>query len=161
MTRKHHSMIDIRSHSLLFILIVIDLYSKHWALNQLMAQPMQLIPGWINFQLAFNYGTAFSLFSGASTLWHHLLTCLNALTIIGLSWWLFRYQTHTILRQWSLVLLISGGCGNFLNRWLHDYVVDFIALSIHGRNLFVCNIADIYISLGLMMLIYDQYITHE
>ena len=153
--------IDFRSQSFLILLIIFDLFSKHLALDHLMNQPVSLIPGWIDFHLAFNHGTAFSLLSHASPIWHSLLTILNALTIIGLSWWLFRYQTHTKLRHWSLVLLIAGGCGNFFNRWLHDYVVDFIALSIHGHSLFVCNVADIYITFGLIMLLYDQYVTHE
>src|SRR5210317_1116529 len=153
--------IDFRSQSILFILIVIDLFTKHLALDHLMNQSVNLIPGWVSFHLAFNHGTAFSLLSQSDPSWHTLLTLLNALTIIGLTWWLFRYRTHTTLRRWSLLLLISGGCGNFFNRWLHDYVVDFIALSIHNHNLFVCNVADIYITFGLLMLLYDQYMTHE
>lgn len=161
MEHRKKSSLDIRSQALLIILIVIDVFTKQWALTHLIHSPISFIPGWVNFQLAFNYGTAFSMLSQSGPIWHMLLTALNALTILGLCWWLFRYPTHSTLKQWSLVLLIAGGCGNFFNRWLHDYVVDFIALSIHSHNLFVCNIADIYITFGLVMLIYDQYIAHE
>ena len=79
--------IDFRSQSILFILIVIDLFTKHLALDHLMNQSVNLIPGWVSFHLAFNHGTAFSLLSQSDPIWHTLLTLLNALTIIGLTWW--------------------------------------------------------------------------
>jgi signal peptidase II len=153
--------IDIRSQCWLFIFVMVDLFSKHWAIEHLLSHSVDILPGWLSLQLAFNHGTAFSMLSQSGAYWHMALTGLNALTILGLAWWLFKYPKHSQFRQWSLVLLIAGGCGNFFNRWLHQYVVDFIALSIHGHNLFICNIADIYITFGLMMLIYDQYMINE
>jgi signal peptidase II len=145
----------------LLLLIAFDLWTKHLAVIYLPQHSLHMVPGWLSFQLAFNQGTAFSFLSQSGAFWHTCLLITNGLTILGLLIWLFYQRRQSTYLSTSLILLIAGGCGNFLNRWLHQYVVDFISLSINGHGLFICNVADVYVTFGLLLLMYDQYLKHE
>ena len=150
-----------KTQCVLFVLIAFDLWTKHLAVSHLHQHAFNVISGWLSLQLAFNTGTAFSFLSQASAFWHTTLLFVNGVTLVCLLAWLFYHKQSSTYLSTSLILLIAGGCGNFLNRWLHQYVVDFISLSINGHGLFICNIADVYVTFGLLLLMYDQYLKHE
>jgi signal peptidase II len=53
----------------------------------------------------------------------------------------------------SIELIAAGGISNLIDRFIYNGVIDFISLSFFGTHLFVCNLADIYITLGAIMLL--------
>jgi len=95
-----------------------------------------------------NDGAAFGLFS--SQKW--ILLGLTSIVILFAIIYLFRFGKGTTpLIQASLSLIIAGGIGNLIDRFVYSYVVDFIDFRI--INFAVFNFADICISCGAALLV--------
>ena len=60
------------------------------------------------------------------------------------------------LKKFSLMLILGGALGNFYDRIAYGAVPDFIDFHVNGFHWFIFNIADIFITLGILCLIYDE-----
>ena len=60
------------------------------------------------------------------------------------------------LNRVALILIIGGALGNFYDRIYYSAVPDFIDFYFKGFHWFIFNIADIFITLGVICLIYDE-----
>jgi len=76
------------------------------------------------------------------------LLVLGALAIVGLGLLLVRSRAQSRLQRWALVLVMAGAVGNYLDRVLRGYVVDFV----HIHHWPVFNVADVYVTLGYVLL---------
>lgn len=135
--------------------IVLDQLSKLWALGALSPAgvPHPVIPGLLNWTLAFNRGAAFSFLAGGSG-WQRWFFVALALVISGvLAVWLAR----TARRDWRtalpLALVIGGACGNMLDRLHAAAVTDFIDVYFRQWSYPVFNLADCAITIGATLLI--------
>ena len=96
-----------------------------------------------------NFGISFGLFAGLVSHW-----VLNFIAIIIL--FIITYMmiiSISKLEKWSFLIIISGAISNIFDRGYNGYVIDFIYL--HYKDFYwpAFNFADIYISVGVMMLI--------
>ena len=69
-------------------------------------------------------------------------------------------------KKYSLILILGGAWGNLFDRIYYSAVPDFIDLHINGFHWFIFNVADIFISFGvicliLVELIFDKYLINE
>lgn len=62
----------------------------------------------------------------------------------------FRAAGRQRLLRFSLALIVGGAVGNFVDRWIHGYVIDFIDWKIAGYHWPTFNVADVAISLGVV-----------
>ena len=104
--------------------------------------------------MAWNPGVSFSLLSAHSRLGVWALALFAVAAIGGLSAWLWR-STRPALAT-GLGLVIGGALGNLLDRIFHGRVADFFDLHAFGHDFFVCNLADVMISLGVVLLLADS-----
>lgn len=114
-----------------------------------------LIPGLANFQPAWNRGISFSLFVQDSRMGWHLLVALLAVisAVVAVAMW----RTTSSLAAMGFALILGGALGNLRDRVLYDGAVfDFLALHLGGLPLFVCNLPDIFISAGAVLLFLDM-----
>lgn len=135
--------------------IVLDQLSKWWALHALQPAgvPHPVIPGFLNWTLAFNTGAAFSfLASGAG--WQRWFFVLLAL-IIGavLVAWLARTPRRDWRTALPLALIVGGAVGNLIDRLHAAQVTDFIHVYFRQWSYPVFNLADCGITVGAVMLI--------
>ena len=65
------------------------------------------------------------------------------------------------LKKYSLLLVFGGSIGNFFDRVYYSAVPDFIDLHINNFHWFVFNVADIFITLGIICLIFDEIIINN
>ncbi len=116
------------------------------------ADGRQLIPGLADFSPAWNRGVSFSLLVQDTDTGRHLL--MAALSIITIGVLLFAWRARNRLTAVALGLVLGGALGNLLDRGLYGGgVFDFLALHLGSVPLFVCNIADIAISAGAVLLV--------
>ena len=135
--------------------IVLDQLSKAWALAALQppGMPHPVIPGFLNWTLAFNTGAAFS-FLAQSGGWQRWFFVVLAIAITAtLVVWLYR----TPRREWRtalpLALIVGGALGNLIDRLHASQVTDFVQV-FHGQWYFpTFNLADSAISVGAVLLI--------
>ena len=132
-----------------FLLVVIDIISKKYVYNLIDLNSFVPLTFFIDLTHIHNFGISFGLFSGLISPWF--------LVIIGLIVTIFIYylmfSASDIIEEWGLLLIITGALGNIIDRSINGYVIDFIYLHYGSFYWPAFNIADIYITIGIMMLI--------
>ena len=93
-----------------------------------------------------NTGAAFSSFSGNTV----ILSVLTSVIIVACLIYLMMRKSHSIIADISLILVISGGIGNMIDRAFRGYVIDFIY--VECINFPVFNVADCYITIATAVL---------
>jgi signal peptidase II len=108
---------------------------------------------YLNFYLIWNKGIAFGLFSFNDELIYNIIT----LIIITVSIVILAMIAKTKeFKQYSLLFVLGGSLGNLYDRIYYTAVPDFIDFHINNFHWFVFNVADIFITLGIMCLILDE-----
>ena len=104
----------------------------------------------LNFNLIWNEGIAFGLFSFNERLYYNFLTIIICLIVIVIIWLMFRSEGF---EKFSYIMIIGGSFGNIFDRIYYSAVPDFIDLHFNNYHWFIFNVADIFITLGIMFLI--------
>ena len=108
------------------------------------------ITSFLNFNLLWNDGIAFGLFAFEQNIYYNLITSIIIFITILIIWFAYRSKG---LEKISFLLVIGGSFGNLFDRFYYSSVIDFIDLSYKNFHWFIFNVADIFISLGVIMLI--------
>ena len=137
---------------LLFLAFLgIDLSLK-WYLNNANIESITLIPYFLDYFLTKNTGIALSLFSSSGNITQILLLVFISLALIFLTYTFLK--TRDQVQKVGLLLVLSGGFGNFIERLLYGAVTDYLHLRIGTTSLFVFNFADFLITLGAVLIIF-------
>ncbi|GAA6236670.1 signal peptidase II [Apilactobacillus micheneri] len=104
-----------------------------------------LIPGLISFTNLHNNGAAWSILQGQQ--WLFSLISIVAILVIG--YFMYKLRNKKVY-EISLVILLSGIIGNFIDRLFQGYVVDMVQLDF--INFPVFNVADSCITIGIIIL---------
>jgi len=142
--------------------IALDQLTKAIVLHELQPQVQnEVIPGFLNWTLAFNTGAAFSFLADQQG-WQRWLFTALAIFVSGV---LVRWLSHTPRGDWRtalpLGLVIGGAIGNLIDRMRFGYVVDFIQVY-HQQWFFPAfNIADSAISVGAVLLVWFGLFARE
>jgi signal peptidase II len=137
------------------IVIALDQLSKWWALHALAPAgvPHSVIPGFLNWTLAFNRGAAFNFLADGSG-WQRWFFVVLALVICAV---LLVWLARTPRRDWRtglpLGLIVGGALGNLIDRLHAAQVTDFIHVYFRQWDYPVFNVADCGITVGAVLLI--------
>ncbi len=104
----------------------------------------------LNITLIWNEGIAFGLFSFSDTIAYNLITLIIIFIIFFIV--ILIIKTEKIDR-FFLLMVLSGALGNLYDRIYYKAVPDFIDIYFGDLHWFIFNIADIFITLGVIMLI--------
>ena len=105
----------------------------------------------LNLNLIWNEGIAFGLFSFDKQIYYNSLTIIIILITVILIWLMVKSSG---LEKIGFSMIIGGSIGNFSDRIYYSSVPDFIDFNFKGFHWFVFNVADIFITLGIIILIY-------
>ena len=108
------------------------------------------VTSFLNLTLIWNEGVAFGLFSFDEKLYYNLLTGFIVLITVIIIWLMFKSKGFERL---SFMMIIGGSLGNILDRIYYSAVPDFIDIHINNFHWFIFNVADIFITLGIICLI--------
>ena len=139
--------------SFLFLFLVFfDQLTKGLVVNKLeLYESIKLLP-FLNFTFIVNYGFAFGFLNNPSL--SQLAVSILILSIIIYFLYLL-IKTQDYIFRFSLVLILSGALGNFLDRILRGYVIDFIDIFVSDYHWPAFNLADSWITIGFMILIFN------
>ena len=134
----------------ILLLIVFDQIVKYLIVNNFnIGEEKILIDNFLKFIYIRNTGAAFGILSG------------NIIFLIGISLLLIFYIVKEMkknidnnLSLLSFSLILGGAVGNLIDRIFRGYVVDFISFTLFQREMSIFNIADMYITIGVILLIY-------
>ena len=132
-------------------LFFLDRLSKAWAEVHLRGNgPIVLIKGALEFNYTQNTGIAFGLFQGLGVVFI-ILTVILAVILVLLLWRL-PAKRHFLPLNIIFTMILAGALGNLWDRLFQSYVTDFIYIRLINFPIF--NVADIYVSLGIIVLLF-------
>tara|TARA_B100001121_G_C18369815_1_gene471079 strand:- start:81 stop:584 length:504 start_codon:yes stop_codon:yes gene_type:complete len=106
---------------------------------------------YLNINLIWNEGIAFGLLSFDQKLYYNLLTGLICLITLIILWMVIRTKG---LEKLAFMIVFGGSLGNIFDRLYYSSVPDFIDIHFGDFHWFIFNVADIFITLGVLLLIY-------
>jgi len=135
------------------LLVFLDFLSKKLIFNYIELNKLISIIPFIDITHIHNYGISFGLFAGVLPWWFIVL--LGVIMIIFLLVWMFRISNT--FEKWGILLIIAGAISNIGDRLLNNYVLDFIFMHYKEYYWPAFNFADIYISVGVIIIIIESY----
>ena len=111
------------------------------------------ITTFLNFNLIWNEGIAFGLFSFDEKFYYNLITIFICLIILIIIWFMLKSKGFEKI---SFLLIIGGSLGNIYDRIYYSAVPDFIDIHYKNFHWFTFNIADIFITLGIILIILND-----
>ena len=116
------------------------------------------INSFLNFYLVWNTGIGFGLAAMESNIFYHILTSIILIINIGLIFFLIKSSG---LYAYLIALIIGGSLGNLFDRIYFSAVPDFIDVHIGNYHWFIFNVADIFISVGIIGLLFIEVAKKE
>jgi|TARA_Y100000741_G_scaffold293042_1_gene233332 lipoprotein signal peptidase len=104
----------------------------------------------LNINLIWNEGIAFGLFSFEQKVYYNLMTLLIVLITLVILWMIFKTRGF---EKFAYMMIFGGSLGNIFDRIRYSSVPDFIDFHINNFHWFIFNVADIFISTGVILLI--------
>tara|TARA_Y100000591_G_scaffold330792_1_gene362811 strand:+ start:2515 stop:2994 length:480 start_codon:yes stop_codon:yes gene_type:complete len=112
------------------------------------------LTSFLNLNLIWNNGIAFGLFSFDEKIYYNFFTTLIILITFVILWMLLKTKK---IERLAFMMIFGGSLGNIFDRLFYSAVPDFIDFHIKNFHWFIFNVADIFISLGVILLIYLEF----
>jgi len=145
---------------IIFIIFFFDRLTKLYLIN-LQASGTDIdfyIFSFLNFYLIWNTGIGFGLASMETNIYYHILTTIIVFVNLGLIYFLLKSKG---IHVYLLATIIGGSLGNLFDR-IHYYAVpDFIDLHLGDYHWFIFNVADIFITVGIIGLVLIELLKKE
>ena len=133
---------------IILIIFLLDRYSKLQVIENLENIPY-LVNNFLNIDLIWNTGIGFGFFSSQSALFYNLITILIGLVISIL---IYFFLISKNIDKMIYSIIIGGALGNFYDRFVYKAVPDFLDLHYNNFHWFIFNVADIFITIGIVIL---------
>ena len=142
--------------SLILLIFLLDRISKIYVifLDKKFLGSEIFTSKFLNIQLFWNEGIAFGLFSLKQGKLYNFLTIIIMILIILILYLAFKSNG---IKKYSLLLIFGGAIGNLYDRIFYNAVPDFIDLHIGNFHWFIFNVADIFITIGVIFMILLEF----
>ena len=140
---------------LILFIFLIDRLSKNYILKlaEVESSVNIYLTQYLNLYLIWNKGIAFGLLSiDVNLVYNSISLLITTITIIIL---IMAIKAKGI-KKYSLITVFSGSIGNLYDRVYYSAVPDFIDFHVNNFHWFIFNVADIFISIGVICLIYVE-----
>tara|TARA_Y100001970_G_C13554926_1_gene518633 strand:- start:28 stop:528 length:501 start_codon:yes stop_codon:yes gene_type:complete len=143
------------SLTITLVIFLSDRVSKIYVINLFEDKTVNelYITNYLNFFLIWNKGIAFGLFSIDKSLFYDLITVIIFGIIILI---LIMLKNSQGLKFYSLLFILGGSLGNLFDRVNYNAVPDFIDFHYNEIHWFIFNVADIFITFGVICLIFTE-----
>ena len=129
-------------------LIVLDQLVKSYVVQNIaLGEIKSWIPNLVSLTYLQNRGAAFSMLQDQQ--W--FFTVITLVVMAGAIWYLHKHLDDSLWTVLGLMLIISGGLGNFIDRVSQGFVVDMFHLDF--VNFAIFNVADSYLTVGVVVLL--------
>ena len=145
---------------LILIIFLLDRFSKIYViyLDKKLFGSEIFSSKFLNIQLIWNEGIAFGLFSFNEKKLYDTLSILILIIIFII---LIMAIKSEGLKKYALLMILGGAIGNFSDRILYKAVPDFIDFHVGSFHWFIFNVADIFITIGVIFMILLEFIVNN
>jgi signal peptidase II len=145
---------------IVLIIFLVDRISKLYILSVLenSGEVDIYINSYINLILVWNSGIGFGLLSfDKSTIYNSITILIIFINLIIL----YLIIKSDKIRSCLFLIILGGSTGNLFDRIYYSAVPDFIDISYKGYHWFIFNVADIFISIGIICLIFVELMNYK
>ena len=144
----------------LVVCFALDRFSKIYILNILNndGHVDLYVNQYLNIYLIWNTGIGCGLFSSENNTTYNVITLIIVLINFLILYYAF---VETRIKSIFLMIILGGSLGNLFDRIYYKAVPDFIDLNYAGYHWFIFNVADIFITLGIICLILSEFIFYK
>ena len=136
------------------LVFILDRVTKTAIVNHQTNNDSIFVNDYLNFDLVWNTGISFGLLSYNANIYYHLISLIIFLVIIYL---IFLTIQANYLEKILFSLILGGATGNLYDRLFYFAVPDFIDFHIDDFHWFTFNIADIFISFGIIIFLTNGF----
>ena len=160
MTIKNLGKNFFASSSLVILIFLIDRFSKIYVifLDKKYLGSEIFYSKYLNINLIWNEGIAFGLFSSNNQNNYNILTILILLVISAILFMIIKSKSH---ERYGFLMILGGALGNVFDRIIYKGVPDFIDFHVGDFHWFVFNVADIFISIGVIYMILLEIVGYK
>ncbi len=146
--------------ALILLVLVLDRVSKTIILNILEnAGTVDIyINSFLSLYLVWNKGIGFGLFSFDQNYIYNAITLFILLINLLIVYLIYKEKAP---KTYFLAIILGGSSGNLFDRYYYSAVPDFIDLNYNGYHWFIFNVADIFITLGIICLILAEFLNYK
>ncbi len=148
--------INILNILLILFIFLVDRFSKVEIIKKVLSDKNNIyINEYLNLDLVWNRGIGFGFLDIESGIFYNLITFFIFLIILVLFYLVFKSST---LDKFLYSIIIGGAFGNFYDRIVYYSVPDFIDIHYNNFHWFTFNVADIFISIGIIVILIKEII---
>ena len=142
------------------LIFVLDRISKIYIINiaEKYGEVEIYINQFINIILVWNSGIGFGLLSFEKQFAYNLITLIIVFVNFVI---LYLGIKSNNLKGLIFFVILGGSLGNLFDRFYYSAVPDFIDLNYNGFHWFIFNVADIFITIGIICLIFSEFIFYK
>ena len=145
---------------IIFVIFFLDRISKIYILNivETTGTVDIYINSFLNLILVWNTGIGFGLLSFEQTTIYNFITVLIIIINILIIYFILKSNDF---RSYFFLLILGGSLGNLFDRVYYSAVPDFIDINYNEYHWFIFNVADIFITLGIICLIFAELLNYK
>lgn len=141
------------------ILVLADQVSKAIVVRTMsLYESIPIIPNFFHFTYITNDGMAFGI---DFPFGYFIFSAVSLLLTFFLFWYLWSVRNHSIVIRLGLAMIIAGAIGNLIDRLMLGEVIDFLDFMIRDFHWYVFNLADSYVTVGMILLLIDSIILEK
>ena len=145
----------------IFLIILFCVFFDRYTKNEVIinfSENVFFINNYINIDLIWNTGIGFGFLSTESSLIYNLVSALVGAVIVILCYFTIISEATDKL---IYAIIIGGAIGNFYDRLIFNAVPDFIDLHYDRYHWFTFNVADIFITLGIIIFLTNEFLKNK
>jgi signal peptidase II len=144
-----------KGYYLLFlVLVLLDQFSKQIFISSFDVGQSIIINPYVSWTYLQNTGAAFSILADGGGVQKAFLLSVSVLASVIIFLWIQKTSEYQRQKLFGQFLLLSGAVGNLIDRAQYGYVVDFIDMHVNGFYWPVFNLADSFIFIGVLLLLF-------
>ena len=146
-----------KGYYLLFlVLVLLDQFSKQIFISSFDVGQSIIINPYLSWTYLQNTGAAFSILADGGEVQKAFLLAVSVLVSVIVILWIHKTSEYHLQKLFGQFLLLSGAVGNLIDRAQYGYVVDFIDVHVNGFYWPVFNLADSFIFIGVLLLLFQR-----
>lgn len=139
------------------ILVILDQYSKYLTIENIqLGETIPFLDGFFHLTYVQNMGIAFGVFQDKTI----YISILTVAAVIGIAYFFYKeFNKIDVLERWAYTFILAGAIGNMIDRVGRGFVIDM--MDFRGIWVYVFNIADMWINIGVFFLILDYFVRRK
>ena len=144
-----------------FIVFILDQCTKIWIKSTLIITQSKKILPFFSLTYVENKGIAFGMFHNGGNIKHYALLIATLIAISAIIYLFYSSKNLSVSKSLIFGMIIGGAFGNLYDRFFRGYVIDFLDFYLVNKHWPVFNLADSFITIGILFIFYKQIFKKE